>query len=36
MEGYQYKEKEGKEGMKPIFTEMDSGLTVRAIKDMFD
>lgn len=38
MEGYQYKDKSehGEErGVKPITSEMDSGLTVRAIRDMF-
>ena len=38
MEGYQYKDKNehGEGGVKPITSEMDSGLTVRAIRDMFN
>ena len=38
MEGYQYKDKSehGEGGVKPITSEMDSGLTVRAIRDMFN
>jgi hypothetical protein len=37
MEGYKYEEAENARGMKPVISEnMDYGLTIRAIRHLFD